>query len=44
MLPDEREARLSALEAESRKAAEQFAVDGAIAAPARANLITATVK
>jgi SAM-dependent methyltransferase len=41
---DEREARLSALETESRNAAEQFAADGAIAAPARANLITATVK
>jgi ubiquinone/menaquinone biosynthesis C-methylase UbiE len=42
--PSEREARLSALEAESRNAAEQFVVDGVIAAPARANLIVATTK
>jgi ubiquinone/menaquinone biosynthesis C-methylase UbiE len=41
---EEREARLSALEAESEKAAEQFAADGGIAAPARANLISAKVK
>jgi ubiquinone/menaquinone biosynthesis C-methylase UbiE len=40
--PAEREARLSALEAESRSAAEQFAADGGIAAPARANLLVAT--
>lgn len=37
----ELEARLSALEAESRQAAQRFAVDGAIEAPARANLVTA---
>jgi SAM-dependent methyltransferase len=42
--PEEREARLSALEAESRKAAEPFAADGGIAAPACANLIVATTK
>jgi SAM-dependent methyltransferase len=42
--PAEREARLSALEAESRKAAEPFAADGGVAAPARANLIVATAK
>lgn len=38
---EEREARLMALEAESAEAAKQFASDGGIAAPSRANLITA---
>jgi len=42
--PSEREARLSALEAESREAVEQFASNGGFAAPSRANLITASVK
>jgi len=37
----EREARLSALEAESIEASKAFAADGGIAAPSRANLITA---
>lgn len=37
----EREERLSALEAESRQAAQQFADRGAIAAPSRANLVSA---
>jgi ubiquinone/menaquinone biosynthesis C-methylase UbiE len=40
----EREARLSAIESESREAAREFASDDGIAAPARANLITATAK
>ena len=38
---EEREARLTALEAESVEAAKQFASDGGIAAPSRANLVTA---
>lgn len=37
----EREARLAALEADSREATRRFMIDGAICAPARANLITA---
>lgn len=40
----EREARLGAVEAESREAAKQFAVDDGIEAPSRANLIIASVK
>jgi ubiquinone/menaquinone biosynthesis C-methylase UbiE len=40
----EREARLSALEAESREAAQRFISDGVIAAPSRANLIAASAK
>jgi ubiquinone/menaquinone biosynthesis C-methylase UbiE len=40
----EREARLDAVEAESREAARQFATNNGIAAPARANLITASVR
>jgi ubiquinone/menaquinone biosynthesis C-methylase UbiE len=40
----EREARLVAIENESRIAAKQFAAGNGLAAPARANLITATVQ
>ena len=40
----ERERRLAALESESREAARQFIDGGVIAAPARANLITASTK
>lgn len=42
--PEEREARLTAVEAESAAASKPFASSGGIAAPSRANLITATVK
>lgn len=42
LAPEDREARLAAIEAESERATRDFVVDGAIAAPARANFITAT--
>ena len=41
---DERERRLATVEAESVEAAKQFAVDGGICAPARANLVIATAQ
>jgi ubiquinone/menaquinone biosynthesis C-methylase UbiE len=41
---EERERRLDAVEAESKEIAKQFAVDCGLAAPSRANLVTATVK
>ena len=38
---DECEAKLSAVEADSIEASKEFAVDGGLAAPARANIVTA---
>jgi hypothetical protein len=42
--PAELEARLTALEADSRAASREFAVEGGLAAPSRANLVIASLK
>jgi hypothetical protein len=40
----EREAKLDAVEAESREAVRPYEQDGVLAAPSRANLLTARVR